>query len=79
MKIKYYKKYGGPEWSGQESAWDPFSIEVNANGVPTGTAVREFVAMPENALDWCFYWHDVRYKMSEYCVNEVDEKLAVIV
>jgi hypothetical protein len=59
--IPKYKEYGGPKHSGSDLRIDPFS---------GGYDTREFVNKPEDALDWCFFWHDVRYYIAKERIGD---------
>ncbi len=54
--VPQYGEYGGPGYSGNARGWDPFSREYGS---------REYVKVPEDAIDWCFFWHDVRYSIAK--------------
>jgi len=50
-----YRNYGGPGHSGDYLGLDPFTLEDKN---------REYVLLPADALDWIFFWHDVRYSIA---------------
>jgi hypothetical protein len=56
--IPKYWYYGGPGHSGSGPAPDPFDLT-------NGDYKREFVRMPYDALDWIFFWHDIRYSIAK--------------
>jgi hypothetical protein len=54
--VPQYGEYGGPGHSGNAPGWNPFTLKYGS---------REFVNEPEDAVDWCLFWHDVRYSIAK--------------
>lgn len=65
MAFWKYEAYGGPGISGEGKARDPFSVSTKKRIEEVPEVSRDFVKMPADAVDWCFFRHDVRYALAE--------------
>ncbi len=73
-----YDYYGGPGISGEGKARDPFSVSMEEDINKIQKVSRDYVKMPKDAVDWCFFRHDVRYALAERSATLTDEREAII-
>jgi hypothetical protein len=76
MKLKFHKKYDGSEHTEQEKAWNNFS-EKDDNRKPAAQKKHEGILKPVKDIDWCFYWHDLRYEIAQYIQDPAQREQAI--